>query len=107
MSNVASALPSFFMSYNLSRANIFNKGTTTIARTFITGLSYPVFQGGGIVYSILSQHYREKGWLYAYKATLSDVFLDVYQKYTNLLLNRVLLQIAAKTVEVDHRTTSC
>ena len=89
------------MSYNLTRANIFNLDTRSIGRRFLTGLVYPVFQGGGIVYSILSQRYREKGWLYAYKATLSDVFLDVYQKYTNLVVNRVLMQIAAKTVEVD------
>ncbi len=102
LSNVASALPSFSMSYSLARANIYNKGTSSIGRTFIAGVTYPVFQGGGIVYSILAQRYREKGWLYAYKATLSDVFLDVYQKYTNLVLNRVLMQIAAKTVEVDH-----
>jgi len=101
LSSIASALPSFGMSYNLTRANIFNKDTTSIGRTFIAGVTYPVFQGGGIVYPILAQHYREKGWLYAYKATLSDVFLDVYQKYTNLLVNRVLMQIAAKTVEVD------
>lgn len=103
LSNMTSALPSFFMSYTLSRANIFNTGTKTIARTFLTGVSYPVFQGGGIVYSILTQYYREKGWQYAYKATLSDVFLDVYQKYINLLLNRVLMQIWAKTVEADQQ----
>jgi len=101
LSNVANALPSFFMSYNLAQANIFNKGTLSIGRTFITGVSYPVFQGGGVVYPILAQRYREKGWLYSYKATLSDVFLNVYQNYTNLVLNRVLMQIAAKTVEVD------
>ena len=101
LSNSAALLPSYFLSYNLSRANIYNTGTLTIARNFLTGVSFPVFQGGAVVYPILAQHYREKGWLYAYKATLSDVFLDVYQKYTNLLLNRVLMQIAAKTVEVD------
>ena len=62
LSNVASALPSFFMNYNLYRANIFNVDTRSIGRTFVTGMNFPVFQGGGIVYSILSQHYREKGW---------------------------------------------
>jgi outer membrane protein TolC len=101
LANIASALPSFAMSYTLSRGNIFNKGTHAQAETFLTGVSYPVFQGGGILYGILTQHYREKGWHYAYKATVSDVFLDIYQKYTNLLLQRVLLQIFAKTVEAD------
>jgi outer membrane protein TolC len=101
ISNAAALLPTFGMSYNLSHSNIFNKGTSSMARTFSTGVNFPVFQGGGIVYGILSQHYREKGWLYAYKSTMNDVFLDVYRKYMNLIYNRVLLQIWAKTVEVD------
>ncbi len=101
LSNAANALPNLYMSYTLTRANIYNTGTKSIGRTFIAGVSYPVFQGGAIVYGILTQYYREKAWSYAYKATLSDVFLDVYQKYTNLVVNRVLMQIAAKTLEVD------
>jgi len=101
LSNIANALPNLYMSYTLTRANIYNTGTNSIGRTFIVGVSYPIFQGGGVVYPLLAQFYREKGWSYAYKATISDVFLDVYQKYTNLLVNRVLMQIAAKTVEVD------
>jgi outer membrane protein TolC len=101
LANFASALPSFTMSYSLSRANIFNKDTDSQAQSFLAGVSYPVFQGGGILYSILTQYYRERGWHYAYKATVSDVFLDIYQKYINLVLNRVLLQIFAKTVEAD------
>ncbi len=60
LSNMSSALPSFFMAYSLSRANIFNTDTTSIARSFLTGVSYPVFQGGAVVYSILTQYYREK-----------------------------------------------
>jgi len=101
LANVASALPSFSMSYTIIKDNIFNKDTTSKGQSFLAGVSYPVFQGGSIVYGILSQHYREQGWKYAYKATISDVFLDIYQKYINLIQNRVLLQIYAKTVEVD------
>jgi outer membrane protein TolC len=101
IANIAQALPSWSMSYSQSRANIFSAGTHSQAQTFLAGISYPVFQGGGIVYGILTQYYRERGWQYAYKATVSDVFLDIYQKYTNLILNRVLLQIYAKTVEAD------
>lgn len=101
LSSIAAALPSFGMSYTVSKANIFNHVTNSTAQSFLTGVNFPVFQGGGILYSILTQHYREQGWKYAFKATVSDVFLDIYKKYTNLLLNRVLLQIYAKTVEVD------
>jgi outer membrane protein TolC len=101
LANLAATLPSFSMSYTETRANIFNHSTHSQGQTFLAGVSYPVFQGGAILYGILTQHYREKGWQYAYKATVSDVFLDIYTKYTNLILNRVLLQIYAKTVEAD------
>jgi outer membrane protein TolC len=101
LAGIAGFVPSFSMQYNLMYANVFNQQTTSLARTFLTGVSFPVFQGGGVLYSLLSQRYREKAWREAYKATVSDVFLDVYQKYTNLVLQRVLLQTWAKAVEAD------
>jgi outer membrane protein TolC len=101
LANVASALPSFGMSYNIVHNNIFDKNTTSMAQSYLVGVSYPVFQGGSVLYGILTQYYREQGWKNAYKATISDVFLDVYQKYITLIQNRVLMQIYAKTVEAD------
>jgi len=101
VSQLASALPNFIMSYNLSRSDVYNRSTTSIARSFFTGLNFPVFAGGGTVATILAQNYREKAWLNTYKSTFQDVFLTVYQNYTNLLLQRVLLQIWAKAVEAD------
>jgi outer membrane protein TolC len=101
LANFASALPTFGTSYNVTHDNIFNKSTTSTAQSYTVGVNYPVFQGGGILYGILTQYYREKGWKYAYKATISDVFLDIYQRYITLIQNRVLLQIYAKTVEAD------
>jgi outer membrane protein TolC len=101
LAGIAGFVPSFSMQYNLMYANVFNQQTTSLARTFLTGVSFPVFQGGSVLYSLLGQRYREKAWREAYKATVSDVFLDVYQKYTNLVLQRVLLQTWAKAVEAD------
>jgi outer membrane protein TolC len=101
LSIMASALPSFTMLYNISRADVFNVSTTSLARTFLVGFNYPVFQGGRMLYSVLDQYYREKAWHYAYKATANDMFFDVYRKYTNLLRNRVLMQVWAKMVEAD------
>jgi outer membrane protein TolC len=101
LSGLASFLPSFSTSFNLTRADVTNFSTTSVGKTFLAGVNYPVFQGGGVLYSMLAQRYREKAWREAYKATVSDVFLDVYQKYINLLLQRVLLQTWAKTVEAD------
>jgi outer membrane protein TolC len=101
MSQAASALPSFIMQYNLSRSLVYDHSTASIARQFFTGVNFPVFAGGGTAASILSQYFREKAWKNTYKSTFQDVFLSVYQNYTNLLLQRVLLQIWAKAVEAD------
>lgn len=101
LSGLFSFLPTFSMSYNLTQANVVNFSTTSFAHTFLAGVNFPVFQGGAVMYSMLTQRYREQSWREAYKATVSDVFLDIYQKYTNLLLQRVLLQTWGKTVEAD------
>ena len=103
LAGIGSFVPSFSMQYNLMYANVFNQTTTSLSQTFLTGVSFPVFLGGSVVYSLLGQRYREKAWREAYKATVNDVFLDVYQKYTNLVLQRVLLQNWAKAVEADQQ----
>jgi len=106
VSAVGGFLPTFAMSYNASNVNVPNLNTTSVAHTFLSGVSFPVFQGGGVMYGLLAQRYREKAWQYTYKSTVSDVFLDVYTKYTNLVLQRVLMQIWAKTVEADEQQLS-
>jgi outer membrane protein TolC len=103
LAGYAGFLPSYSIQYNLSSANVLNQSTTSLAKTFLTGFSFPVFQGGGVLYSLLGQRYREKAWREAYRATVSDVYLDVYQKYNNLVLQRVLLQTLAKAVEGDEQ----
>lgn len=100
-SQVANLAPNFFMSYNLTKTKILNLDSSALARVFLPRVSYPVFQGGAVLYSVLGQYCRAKGWHKAYYASINDAMLDVYQKYNNLLLNRVLLQIRAKAVEVS------
>ena len=101
LSGLASFLPSYSTSYNITFANVYNDYTQSLAQTFQTGAFMPVFQGGQVLYSLLAQRYRERAWREAYTGTVSDVFLDVYTKYTNLILQRVLLQTWAKAVEAD------
>lgn len=101
LGNMASALPSFSMAYDISRTHITNEKINSLARVQLERLNYPVFQGGSVMYGILAQAFRERGWAQAYKATVNDTLLQVYQSYNNLLLARVLLQIRAKAVEVD------
>ena len=98
---IANTLPNLSMSYNLTHTDILNEKINSLAKVFVTRVTYPVFQGGSVMYSILGQYYREQGWEQAYKASFSDELLDLYQKYNNLLLARVLLQIRAKAVEVS------
>ena len=104
LANYAAFLPTYQTSYNISYANVFNDRTTSLGQTFQTGFSFPVFQGGSVMYTLLSQKYREKAWREAYASTVDDVFLDVYKKYTNLLLQRVLMQTWAKSVEADEES---
>jgi Outer membrane efflux protein len=97
----ANTLPNLTMAYNLTHTKIINDHTTSLAKVFLTRVTYPVFQGGSVLYGILGQYYREKGWKQAYKASISDELLDLYQKYNAVLLDRILLQIRAKAVEVS------
>ncbi len=101
LGNLASALPSFSMAYNVTRTDILNEKIRSMARVNLVRINYPVFQGGSIMYGALGQAFRTKGWSHAYQATLNDTMLQVYQSYNNLLLARILLQIRAKAVEVD------
>jgi outer membrane protein TolC len=100
LGQMAGFLPSFSLAWNLSRAEINNR-TSANSRVFQTIVRYPVFQGGGVVYGALNQYYRDVAWHRAYDTTVNDTLLDVYNKYTNLVLNQSLLHIAAKSVEVS------
>ena len=100
-SQVANIAPNFSMSYNITHTRILNENVSSLAHVFLPRVSYPVFQGGSVLYSILGQLARERGWTQAFKASINDALLDVYQRYNNLLLSRVLLQIRAKSVEVS------
>lgn len=93
-------LPNFSLGYNLTHTRIFPHRTVD-NRQFSTSISQPVFQGGRVLYGALAQYYRQNGWNYSYRGTINDTLLDVYQKYTNLLLNRALLQIRIKAVETS------
>jgi len=97
---VVDVLPNFSTGFNIGQAKI-NDVTTAYNRVFSASVRYPVFQGGQVVYSILSAYYRQKGWQSSYHATINDALLDVYQKYTNLVLNNAILQIRAKSVAIS------
>jgi outer membrane protein TolC len=94
-------IPNFSTSYNLTKTSIFTSFQNSDAKVFQETLRFPVFQGGAMVYGAMSQYYRERGWRKAYYTSINDALLDVYQKYTTLALQHVLLHIRAKAVEVS------
>ena len=99
-SDFAAFLPSFSVNYGLTHSDV-NPDTKSNANVFLTRLNFPVFTGGNVLYSTLAQVYRVKGWKEAYKITVNDTLLDIYQRYTNLILNHTLLRINAKSLEVS------
>ena len=88
------------MSYTHTRSHVF-PSTHSTSDVFVPRMSYPVFLGGNDFYSALAQYYRLKGWQETYKSNVNDALLDVYQKYTNLVLSHSLLKIRVKAVEVS------
>ena len=93
-------LPSISANYAYAKSNI-NSETRTNANIFATRVNFPVFVGGNYVYFAMAQYFRQKGWRLAEKANVNDALLDVYFKYTNLILNHHLLRIRLKSVEVS------
>lgn len=99
-SQLADFLPSFAMSYTHTNSHVF-PSTHSKSDVFVPRMSYPVFLGGNDFYTALAQYYRLRGWQETYKSNVNDALLDVYQKYTNLVLNHSLLKIRVKAVEVS------
>jgi outer membrane protein TolC len=99
-SQIADFLPSFSLAYTFTKSHVL-PSTHSTSKVFVPRMSFPVFAGGTDLYSMLVQYYRAKGWSQTYKANVNDALLDVYQKYTNLVLNHALLKIRVKAVEVS------
>jgi outer membrane protein TolC len=99
-SQLADFLPSFSMSYTNTKYHVF-PSTHSTSNVFVPRISYPLFLGGNDFYTALAQYYRMQGWKETFKSNVNDALLDVYQKYTNLVLNHSLLKIRVKAVEVS------
>lgn len=93
-------LPSASTSYSWTRSRIF-PDTISNSRVYNEAVSMPVFQGGRVFYGMLSQLYRYKASQQQYRASINDTLLNAYNAYYNLILQRALLQIRIKSVEVS------
>ncbi|HEY9755469.1 MAG TPA: TolC family protein [Oculatellaceae cyanobacterium] len=99
-SQIADFLPNFSMNYTFTKSHNYPV-THSTSKVFVPRVSFPVFLGGNDFYSMLAQYYRMQGWKETYKSNVNDALLDVYQKYTNLVLAHSLLKIRVKAVQVS------
>lgn len=92
--------PDYILTYRGQSVN--NQGSA-ISRVYTTSstVRFPVFQGGRVVYGILSNLYRTRAAKSQYYATVNDALLDAYRRYYDLVLNQTLLQIRVKSVELS------
>ena len=61
----------------------------------------PVFKGGHDVFDLLRARHESRAAAHFTNATINDQLLEVYVKYQDLILQRALLQIRIKAVEVS------
>lgn len=101
LANLFEFLPSFNLGYNLTQSRIWPGTISANARVFSTQVTYPVFQGGSVLYNSIAQGYRNAGWRHAYESTINDALLDVYNKYLELLLQNALLRIKAHALSLS------
>lgn len=92
--------PDYTLTYRGQQIN--NQGSA-ISRIYTTSstVRFPVFQGGRVVYGILSNLYKTRAAKSQYYATINDALLDAYRRYYDLVLNQTLLQIRVKSVELS------
>ena len=93
-------LPALTANYAYAQSHI-NSETRTNANILATKLSFPLFVGGNYLYFSMAQYLRQKGWKLAYQANINDALLDVYNRYTTLVLNHHLLRIRLHAVDVS------
>ncbi|MBX9880206.1 MAG: TolC family protein [Candidatus Obscuribacterales bacterium] len=92
-------LPTMSMSYIAQKTS--SGPITTSQSPFFIMMIYPVFQGGASLFGMLQARHTQVASKYAYSAQSKDVLLRVAEKYYDLVLNRALLTIRTKAVEVS------
>lgn len=97
---LAGYLPNSLTLYGNTHTTI-QPHTHTTSDVFTQSINFPLFQGGRITYGAIGSYDRMKASRQQLGASINDTLLQVYQDYTNCVLQRVLLRIRIKAVEVD------
>lgn len=92
--------PNLQLTYRGQQIENSGSATSTIFTTSTT-LTYPVYQGGRVLYGALSNYYNSRASKYGYYATVNDALLAAYRNYYNLVLQQTLLQIRVRSVELS------
>ncbi len=92
--------PNLQLTYRGQQIENSGSSTSTIF-TNSTTLTYPVYQGGRVLYGALSNYYNSRAFKYGYYASVNDALLAGYRGYYNLLLQQTLLQIRVRSVELS------
>lgn len=94
-------LPSTSTTFALTNTTIW-PSTAVSSRVFSAAITFPMFQGGAVFNGTLAQYYKMHAAREQYNTSINDTLLNTYNAYYNLLLQRALLQIDIKAVEVDN-----
>lgn len=76
-------------------------GSTSRTSTLSETVRMPVFRGGQVLYGAISSYDDMKSSKFALKEKINNTLLDVFDKYNDLLLQKILLQVRLKAVEVS------
>lgn len=94
---MAGFLPTYYSSYKATNVRVF-PNTRAPSQVFISEVRYPVFLGGAVLYGTLGQHYRNRAWKNSFQNTIDASLLDAYNKYSDLVLQHMMLKIRKKSV---------
>jgi len=97
---LAGFLPSFSTGWGYDHASVQPIPTAANSRVFLTSLNWPIFRGGAVAYSALSQYYTLKAYEQLYRINVNDKLLDTYNLYNSLVLNYALLQVRSKAFQI-------
>lgn len=97
--SMAGFAPSYSLFYKKTGYTVL-PNTRAPSQLFLSEVRYPVFLGGAVLYKTLGQSYRNSAWRNAYHATIDDALLNGYKRYSDLVLNTMLLRIRTKSVRL-------
>lgn len=96
---LAGFTPTYYQSYKATGVTVF-PNTRAPSQLFISEVRYPVFLGGAVLHKSLGQYYRYKAWRRLHESSIDQALLDAYKKYSDLVLQNVLLQVRERSLSL-------